>query len=203
MSLINNNLVARLEGLLVQPAQVRFGVNVVGKEGFLSGFGRFFEEYKAFIKRGNVLDLAVGVVIGAAFGSITKSLVDDIINPVLGLAIGRVDLANLFVTLKEGDPAGPYATVAAAQNAGAVTINYGAFINTIINFVIVAFALFLVIKGVQKLNSSGEPESTPATVEPRRCPYCRMEVADNATRCPACASELASDDETDTAEATE
>jgi large conductance mechanosensitive channel len=166
------------------------------EEGPVSRTSRFFEEYKAFVKRGNVLDLAVGVVIGVAFGSITKSLVDDIINPILGLVIGRVDLANWFVTLREGSPAGPYQTLDAARTAGAVTINYGAFLNTIINFIVVALAMFVAIKAVQNLNSSGEPESTPATVEPRRCPYCRTEIAENASRCPACTSELTSDEET-------
>lgn len=154
------------------------------KSGFLEGF-------KGFVKRGNVIDLAVAVVVGAAFSGITKSLVDDIINPLLGLLIGKVDFSNMFVVIRESAATpGPYKTVAEAQAAGAVTINYGSFINVCINFVIVAFAMFMVIRSVQRLNTAGEPESTPAKPDPRRCPYCRTEVADAATRCPACTSEL-------------
>lgn len=149
-----------------------------------------FDEFKAFIKRGNVLDMAVGVVIGIAFGAISKSLVDDVIMPVVGMILGRVDFANLFVTLKVGEPVGPYQTLAEAQKAGAVTINYGNFVNSIVNFLIVAAAVFAIVKVVQLLNEEGEPESTPATSSPRRCPFCRTEVADAATRCPACTSEL-------------
>ena len=151
---------------------------------------KVFDDFKGFVKRGNVLDMAVGVVIGVAFGAITKSIVDDIIMPVVGLAVGEVDFKDLFVTLSGGDPAGPYQTLAEATMAGAVTVNYGNFINTIVNFLIIAFAMFLVVKAVKRLNTKGEPESTPTTPDPRRCPYCRSEVADAATKCPACTSEL-------------
>ena len=154
------------------------------------GIRQTFDDFKGFIKRGNVLDMAVGVVVGIAFGAISKSLVDDVIMPVVGLVTGRVDFANLFWVLKEGQPPGPYATLAEASQAGAVTINYGTFINTIVNFVIVAAAMFFIVRLVQRLNDEGEPESTPAASAPRRCPYCRTEIADAATRCPACTSEL-------------
>ena len=151
---------------------------------------KLLDEFKGFIKRGNVLDMAVGVVIGVAFGAISKSLVDDIVMPVIGLVVGRVDFANLFVTLRVGEPAGPYQTLAEAQQAGAVTVNYGAFINTLVNFAVVAAAMFAVVKTVQRLNEAGEPEDTPATSDPRRCPYCRTEIAEAATRCPGCTSTL-------------
>jgi large conductance mechanosensitive channel len=109
------------------------------------------KEFKEFAMRGNVVDMAVGIVIGAAFGTIVKSLVADVIMPPIGLVLGNVDFSNLFITIKEGAIPGPFSTLADAQKAGAVTINYGAFINTIVSFVIVAFALFMVIKGMNKL----------------------------------------------------
>ena len=110
-----------------------------------------FKEFKEFAMRGNVLDMAVGIIIGAAFGTIVTSLVSDIIMPPIGLLLGNVDFANLFITLKQGATAGPYATLADAQAASAVTINYGLFINKIISFLIVAFSVFLLIKGMSVL----------------------------------------------------
>jgi large conductance mechanosensitive channel len=107
-------------------------------------------EFKEFIARGNVIDLAVGVIIGAAFGAITKSVVDDLVMPILGLIVGNVDFANLFVTLSPGKLAGPAVTLAEAKAAGAVTLNYGVFINVVINFVLVAFAVFLIVKAVNR-----------------------------------------------------
>ena len=144
------------------------------------------KEFKAFIMRGNVLDLAVGIIIGGAFGTIVKSLVDDIIMPPIGLALGDVDFANLFVLLKEG-PKGPppYATLADAHAAGAVTLNYGMFINSVVAFLIVAFAIFLVVRAANRLRP---PEAAaPSTKE---CPYCRMPVPIGAVRCPQCTSDL-------------
>jgi large conductance mechanosensitive channel len=146
------------------------------------------EEFKKFIMRGNVLDLAVAVVIGAAFGAIVKSLVDDIVMPPIGLLLGRVDFANLFIVLKQGTPAGPYAALAAAQEAGAVTMNIGVFINTIINFVIVALAIFLIVRAANQLKRKEEaPPPAPTTKE---CPYCATTIPIKATRCPHCTSEL-------------
>jgi large conductance mechanosensitive channel len=145
------------------------------------------KEFKSFIMRGNVLDLAVGIIIGAAFGAIVKSLVDDIIMPPIGLALGNVDFANLFVILKEGTKAAsPYATLADAQAAGAVTWNYGMFINNIVTFLIVAFAIFLVVRAANRLR----PPEAAAAPNTKDCPYCRMPIPVSAVRCPHCTSEL-------------
>ena len=139
--------------------------------------------------RGNVVDMAVGIVIGAAFGAVIKSLVADVIMPPIGLLLGTVDFSNLFLLLKAGKVAGPYASLAAAQAAGAVTLNLGLFINTIVSFVIVAFAVFLLIRGINRLPRAKEaPPAAPAT---RECPFCLSEVPLKATRCPHCTSELA------------
>ena len=148
-----------------------------------------FKEFKAFIMRGNVLDLAVGVIIGAAFGAIVKSFVDDILMPPIGLLLGNVDFANIFAVLKAGDPAGPYAALAAAKEAGAVTMNFGVFINTIISFLITAFAIFLVIKAANRLQREPKPAPPPEpTTKP--CPFCYTDIPIPATRCPHCTSEL-------------
>jgi len=120
-----------------------------------------FKEFKEFAMRGNVVDLAVGVVIGAAFGKIVDSLVKDVIMPPLGFLIGKVDFTNMFLVLAEGTAPGPYASIDAAHKAGAVTLNYGNFINTCISFLIVAFAIFLVVKTMNKLKRA-EPEAAPA-----------------------------------------
>ena len=146
-----------------------------------------FKEFKEFAMRGNVVDMAVGIIIGAAFGTIIKSLVADIIMPPIGLLLGNVDFANLFILLKPGNPAGPYLALAEAQKAGAVTINYGAFINTIISFVIVAFAVFLLIRS---LNRMKKPEEAPAEATTKECPYCLSTIPVKATRCAHCTSEL-------------
>lgn len=147
------------------------------------------KEFKAFVMRGNVLDLAVGIVIGAAFGTIVKSLVDDMIMPPIGLALGNVDFADLFVLLKEGAKAAPpYASLADAQAAGAVTINYGTFINNVVTFLIVAFAVFLVVRTANRLRP---PEAAEAP-NTKDCPYCRMPIPVGASRCPECTSELRS-----------
>ncbi len=125
-----------------------------------------FEEFKTFAMRGNVVDMAVGVIIGAAFGKIVDSLVKDLIMPPIGLLLGRVDFTNLFLVLKEGVPAAPYLTVEAAQKAGAVTFNYGIFINTCIGFVIVAFAVFMLIRGINRLQAAkpAAPAPTPEEI---------------------------------------
>ena len=146
------------------------------------------KEFRAFIMRGNVLDLAVGVIIGVAFGGVVTSLVNDVIMPPIGLAMGSVDFGNLFVVLKEGTKAAaPYSTLAAAKEAGAVTLNYGAFINTIVNFLIVGFSIFVVVRAANKLQKPAVAPPAPATKD---CPYCLSPVALKATRCPNCTSEL-------------
>ena len=123
------------------------------------------KEFKEFAMRGNVVDMAVGIIIGAAFGTIVKSLVADVIMPPIGLALGNVDFSNLFILLKDGSPVGPYAALAAAKEAGAVTLNYGAFINTVLSFIIVAFAVFMVIRGINNMKRE-EEEKPPAPPEP-------------------------------------
>ena len=146
------------------------------------------KEFKEFAMRGNVVDMAVGVIIGGAFGTIVKSLVSDVIMPPIGLLLGGVDFADLFLILKEGAPAGPYATLANAQAAGAVTIGYGLFINAVISFLIVAFAVFLLIKGINKLQREKKvPAAAPAQ---RDCPHCFSKIAIKATRCPFCTSAI-------------
>lgn len=146
------------------------------------------KEFKEFILKGNAMDMAVGIIIGAAFGTVVKSLVADVIMPPIGLLLGNVDFTNLFVVIKEGATAAPYATLEAAKEAGAVTINYGAFINTIISLIIIGFAVFLLVKNLNRLKrDDGAEEETPAT---KKCTYCFSEIADEATRCPQCTSEL-------------
>ena len=140
-------------------------------------------EFKAFVLRGNVVDLAVGVVIGAAFGKIVTSLVSDIVMPPLGLVLAQVDFNNLFINLSSTH----YASLAEAKAAGAPTINYGAFITNCIDFLIVAFVIFLVVRGINRLRSQPAPP-TPTT---RSCPYCVTTIPLQATRCPACTSEIA------------
>jgi large conductance mechanosensitive channel len=123
------------------------------------------KEFKAFAMRGNVVDMAVGIIIGAAFGSIVKSLVDDVIMPPIGLLLGNVDFSELFFVLKEGAVAAPYATVDAAKEAGAVTLNYGLFVNAIVSFTIVAFAVFLLIRTINRLKAEEPPAAPAATPE--------------------------------------
>ena len=147
------------------------------------------KEFKEFALRGNVVDMAVGIIIGAAFGTIVKSLVDDIIMPPIGLLLGGVDFANLFALLKGGDPSGPYASLADAQAAGAVTINYGVFFNSVISFVIVTCVMFLLIRAINQLKKEEEPP--PAEPTTKECAYCLSSIPIKATRCPHCTSELA------------
>jgi large conductance mechanosensitive channel len=147
-----------------------------------------FKEFKEFAMRGNVVDMAVGIIIGAAFGTIVKSLVDEVIMPPIGLLLGNVDFTDLFITLKEGATAGPYLTLAAAKEAGAVTLGYGAFFNTVISFLIVAFAVFLLIKGMNSMKR--KEEEAPAAPTTKQCPYCFTEIPIKATKCPHCTSNL-------------
>jgi large conductance mechanosensitive channel len=149
------------------------------------------KDFKNFIMRGNVVDMAVGIVIGVAFGAIVSSFVNDVIMPPIGLALGNVDFQNLFVVLKEGSVAGPYVSLAAAKEAGAVTINYGFFVNTLINFLIVAAVLFFfIVRPIARMNErkkAAQPAAAPTTKE---CPYCLSSIPLKATRCPHCTSEL-------------
>ena len=145
------------------------------------------KEFKAFAMRGNVLDLAIGIIIGAAFGAIVKSLVEDVIMPPIGLVLGNVDFSNLFVVLKEGaKAAGPYATLADAKAAGAVTVNLGLFLNSVLLFLITAFAVFLIVRAANRM----KPQEATAAPSTKDCPYCRMPIPVGATRCPECTSEL-------------
>jgi large conductance mechanosensitive channel len=141
-----------------------------------------FKEFKDFAMRGNVLDLAIGVIIGGAFGKIVTSLVNDVIMPPIGLALGNVDFNNLFINLSGGK----YTTLADAQAEGAVTINYGAFLNTIVDFIIVAIVIFLLVRQVNKLQKS--PAAAPVTT--KECPFCASNIPSKATRCPQCTSEI-------------
>ena len=143
------------------------------------------EEFKKFIMRGNVLDMAVGIIIGAAFGTIVNSLVADVIMPPIGLLLGNVDFSNLFLVLRDGaKAAGPYASLAAAKAAGAVSINIGVFINTIITFLIVALAVFLLVRNVNKLYKKEEAPTA------KDCPFCLMSIPIKATRCGHCTADL-------------
>jgi large conductance mechanosensitive channel len=146
------------------------------------------KEFREFAMRGNVIDMAVGIIIGAAFGTIVNSLVQDVIMPPIGLLLGHVDFSNIFIVLREGKVAGPYASVAIAKSAGAVTMNIGVFVNTIISFLIVAFAVFLLVKTINRLRRQEEaPPPAPTTKE---CSYCFSIIPIKATRCPQCTSEL-------------
>lgn len=148
------------------------------------------KEFKDFAMRGNVVDMAVGIIIGGAFGTIVKSMVEDVLMPPIGMLLGGVDFANFFLTLREGTVPGPYASLAAAREAGAVLISYGVFLNAVISFLIVAFAVFLLIKGINKLQR--EKEVPPAAPTTKECPFCASTIALKATRCPHCTSTLAS-----------
>jgi large conductance mechanosensitive channel len=146
------------------------------------------KEFREFAMRGNVIDMAVGIIIGAAFGTIVNSLVQDVIMPPIGLLLGNVDFSNIFAVIKEGKVAGPYASIAAAKAAGAVTINFGVFVNTLISFILIAFAVFLLVRTINKLRRQEEaPPPVPTTKE---CLYCFSSIPMKATRCPNCTSEL-------------
>jgi large conductance mechanosensitive channel len=140
-----------------------------------------WKEFKTFAMRGNVVDMAVGIIIGAAFGRIISSLVSDIIMPPIGLVLGHVDFSNLFLNISGTT----YPTIAAAKAAGAATINYGVFINTVIDFLIVAFVIFLLVRQINRWN-----KPAPAAATTKECPYCASTIPLKATRCPYCTSEL-------------
>lgn len=146
------------------------------------------KEFKEFAMRGNMVDMAVGIIIGVAFGAIIKSLVADVIMPPIGLLLGNVDFSNVFMVLKDGTPPAPYLSLDAAKEAGAVVISWGVFVNTIINFLIVAFALFLVIRSMNKLKKKEEAPAAPTTKD---CPHCLSTIPLQASRCAHCTSELA------------
>ncbi|MCL4238648.1 MAG: large-conductance mechanosensitive channel protein MscL [Anaerolineae bacterium] len=145
---------------------------------------KFLEEFKQFAMRGNVVDLAVGIIIGVAFGNIVNSLVNDIIMPPIGYLLNDIDFSDLFINLSGGD----YSSLAAAKDAGAATINYGLFINAVINFIIVALAVFLLVKQMNRfLKEKPAPPADPTTKE---CPFCHTEIPIPAVRCPHCTSHL-------------
>ncbi len=146
------------------------------------------KEFKEFAVKGNAVDMAVGIVIGAAFGKIVDSLVKDVIMPPIGLLLGKVDFTNLFMVLYDGKVPGPYISLKAAQDAGAVTLNVGLFINVLISFIIVSFAVFMLVKGINKLR---DVTGTAAAAGKKDCPFCFSSISVKATRCPNCTSELA------------
>ena len=143
-----------------------------------------FKEFKEFAVKGSVIDMAVGIVIGAAFGAIVKSLVDDVIMPPIGLLLGNVDFQNMFAVLKPGDPPPPYANLAAANGAGAVVLRYGLFFNSIVSFLIVAFAIFLMIRQINRLKR--EPAPAPAAPTTEKCPQCKFDIPIGAKKCGYC-----------------
>lgn len=143
------------------------------------------KEFREFAIKGNMIDLAIGVILGGAFGGVITSLVNDVIMPPIGALLGGTDFSSLMWVIKEGATAGPYATPAAAVEAGASVMAYGVFINTVVNFVIVAFAIFMVVKAVNRMRKR---EDEAVTTRP--CPFCTTEIALEATRCPACTSEV-------------
>jgi large conductance mechanosensitive channel len=145
----------------------------------------FMKEFREFISRGSVIDLAVGIIIGTAFTAIVNSLVNDVIMPPIGYVLGDVDFSNLYINLSGGS----YDSLAAAKEAGAATVNYGAFINTVINFLIIAFVIFVLIRQINRLQR--EEEEAPAEPTTKECPYCYSAIPIPATRCPQCTSQLA------------
>ncbi len=149
------------------------------------------KEFKEFALRGNVMDMAVGIIIGAAFSTIVNSLVNDILMPPFGWLLGGVDFENFYLTIQAGTPAGPYLSLTDAQTAGAVTVNYGLFINSIISFLIVALAMFLLIRSINRLQSDGDEEELAAEPTLKDCPFCFTDIPIQATRCPHCTSQLA------------
>ncbi|GHC20431.1 large-conductance mechanosensitive channel [Kushneria pakistanensis] len=154
---------------------------------------KFFKEFRDFAVKGNVVDLAVGIIIGSAFTAIVNSLVKDIFTPVLGLITGGINFTNLFFVLKDGtQTAGPYNTLADAQAAGAVTINYGIFLNAMISFTLVAMVCFVLIRNIHRIRELGahKDEAPAAAPTVRNCPYCITPISIEATRCPSCTSEL-------------
>jgi large conductance mechanosensitive channel len=150
------------------------------------------KEFREFALRGNVVDLAVGLILGVSFGAIVKSAVDDLLMPPLGLVTGGVDFVDKYVLLKSGDPLGPYPSLEQAKAAGAVTLNYGMFINHVVGFALVALAVFVLVRAINRLRRLHEaPAVPPEEPTTKPCPYCRLDVPRAAVRCPHCTSELA------------
>lgn len=146
------------------------------------------KEFKQFARRGNVIDMAVGVIVGGAFGTIVKSLVDDIIMPPIGLVLGGIDFSNFFAVLKQGTPSAPYAALADAKKAGAVTVNYGVFVNDVISFLIVTFAVFMLVRSANAIRRVEDPD-VPISAT-KSCTFCTSTIPSKATRCPLCTSQL-------------
>ncbi len=157
------------------------------EEGIMAEKKKMISEFREFVMRGNVMDLAVGVIIGGAFQGIINSLVNDILMPVISVITGGIDFSNWFISL-DGKS---YATLAKAQEAGAATLNYGVFITAVINFIIMAFVIFTIVKGMNKLHDKLAPSKEAEPKHVKICPYCKSEIAEEATRCPHCTSELA------------
>lgn len=149
-----------------------------------------WQDFKDFANRGRVFDMAIGIIIGAAFTSVVNSLVDDIIMPPVGMLLGQVDFSNMYITLQNGDPVGPYASLAEATVAGAVTINYGAFITNVITFFIVALGVFLLMRGIHQVQEEFLDSEEPEAPTTKKCPYCLSEIHIDASRCPNCTSEI-------------
>jgi large conductance mechanosensitive channel len=144
------------------------------------------KEFKEFIMRGNVMEIAIGFIVGGAFGAIAKSMVADVMMPPIGLLLGGADFSNFFVVLKQGTTPAPYKALADAQAAGAVTINYGVFLNTVISFLVISLAIFILVKAMNKLKR----QAAPAAATTKECPHCFSTIAIKATRCPQCTSAL-------------
>lgn len=150
-------------------------------------FKKFIKEFKEFAVKGNMIDMAVGIIIGAAFSGVVNSLVKDIIMPPFNLVMSHINFSNLFLTLKDGAKvAGPYPSVDAANQAGAIILNIGAFLNTMVSFLIVAVAVFILIKGINSLKKA----PAPAPANTKKCPFCKTDIHKDATRCPNCTSEI-------------
>jgi large conductance mechanosensitive channel len=147
-----------------------------------------WKDFRQFVMRGNIIDLAIGISVGTAFGAIAKSLVNDVLMPPIGLVLGGVNFANFYILLKAGTPPPPYPSLTEAQAAGAVTVNYGVFVNSVISFLIIAVVMFLLIRALNKLKrQKPEPQAQPTTKE---CPYCLSKIQIKATRCAYCTSQL-------------
>lgn len=149
------------------------------------------KEFREFALKGNVVDMAVGIIIGGAFGALVNSLVNDLLMPPLGLLLKGADFSNLFLVLRDGAQPGPYAALATAKSAGAVTLNYGLFVNALIGFLIMAFAVFLLVRSINRLRNQSEKQAAPAAApQTKECPFCLSTIPSKAVRCPNCTSQL-------------
>lgn len=156
---------------------------------------KFLKEFREFAVKGNVVDMAVGIIVGAAFTSIVNSLVKDIFTPLIGLMTGGLNFSNQFLVLRAGTGEGPYNTLEQAQAAGAVTLNYGLFANAVMSFLIVAFAVFILVRNINRLKNLAHPPETAAAPTVKSCPYCVSKIPLEATRCPSCTSHLSGEPE--------